>query len=342
VGPLGDFDGSWLSDAFESRVRQFLVGFRDPGGAVVAKPTLVVRSGLGMDGAAPTIDESRAMEAAIAYATVNANPYWSPGLPGWGVATADNADLWVQPIDVESGFVALGRGGRVLVRSGGHQLGDAAFSVPAPLELHLPFVVHLDAELMEAVYELLLDPPSCHRARVSRLRIAIRWLTKSWLNSASISEEDRLVFLKTASEALVGSTGGSRQAAGRLRGVFETARGQEGGGHGLDALLWSPDEPTFLRGGNAISALEHWYMALADARNQVVHGEPDAPRTYDEAGSPYAGPFVETGDRVLREAIDVELGNCGYPAVWRRGIQRAGFLTLRRLREMGDESEPEA
>lgn len=169
----------------------------------------------------------------------------------------------------------------------------------------------------------------------------MHWVVKSWMNSPSISETDRLVFLKTASEALTGETRRSVDAARALRAVFEDAVGQEGDGVGLDQLLWHSDEPTFTRswiraGRQAeyeLSALEHWYMALADARNDVVHAVASPTLVYAQRGSLYEGPLVEVADRVMREAIAVELGAIGHPEVWRRGYARAGFTMLRRLRE---------
>ncbi len=59
-------------------------------------------------------------------------------------------------------------------------------------------------------------------------------------------------------------------------------------------------------------------------------GSPNA--IYAQPGSAYNGPFVEIGDRVIREAICVELGACGYPDVWRSRLTRASMVALRRLR----------
>ena len=333
IGPLSQFEGPWLSDRFEKCVRRFLGGFQDSTGEAIHKPTILARVDSGIDGVPPTIAVQRALETAIAYATVDANPFWSERGPAWNIATADNADIWVQPLDPDAEYITLERGGRVRIRSGGHKLSSERFFIPAPIELHLPMLVSLDEEVLEASYALLSEPPDHHVARVARIEVAMKWLTKSWLNSASIVESDRLVFLKIASEALTGETRKSRRSARQLKSIFEGALEQEGDGYGIQELLWAPEEPSFLRDSSEISAIEHWYMALADARNRVVHGAASIPLTYEEAGSPYVGPLAEVADRVLREAINIEIASCGYPAVWRRGFARAGFKTLRYLQE---------
>jgi hypothetical protein len=329
----------------EARARQFLAAFTTPGGDAVDNPALLARSDTGVDGEAPSLDEQRALEQAIAYATIDANHWWEPNAHGWMVATADNADLWVQPLSLDDGSIGLARGGRVLTRAGGYSLDNEDFRIPAPLELHTPFGVRLDAVVLAAAFEALLQPPPKHAERARRIAAAMRWVVKSWLNSPSIDESDRLVFLKTASEALAGSAWGSVEAARAMRATFEGAADQEGGGFGVDKLLWRPGEPTFTRtwtpprGGKTrqdeLSALEHWYMALADARNAVVHAAASPILVYARPGSAYEGPFVEVADRVLREAIAVELGAMGYPATWRRGLTRAGFEAWRRLRDDG-------
>ncbi|MGH9225744.1 MAG: hypothetical protein ACRD2W_18600 [Acidimicrobiales bacterium] len=257
------------------------------------------------------------------------------------MATADNADLWVQPLELADGSITLERGRRVRAVVGGYSVAESDFRIPAPLELRLPFGVRLDEDLLAAVYDVLLHPAAGHADRIARIAVAMQWVTKGWLNTASLSESDQLVFLKTASEALTGETRQSHVAAARLRDLFRGALTQEGEGLGVDALLWSPNEPTFTRtwtkssGATAqenVTAIEHWYGALADARNDVVHALGSPNLVYEQPGSAYAGPLVEVGDRVMREAICVELGECGYPDVWRRGLTRASMAALRHLR----------
>ncbi|MGH9280668.1 MAG: hypothetical protein ACRD12_21570 [Acidimicrobiales bacterium] len=324
-------------------MRQFLRSFRLPGGGLIENPSLLARAQRGADGEAPSLAERQALELAIAYTTIDSNRWWTAETQGWSVATTDNADLWVQPITVADGAITLERGGRVRTTTGGYTLDDDDFFIPALLELRLPFDVRLDAVILGAAYETLLRPNPEQVERARRIEMAMRWITKSWLNSASITATDRLVFLKTASEALTGETRDRVKAAKELTAVFEGALQQEGEGFGVDKLLWTPGEPSFQRtwtsGGvtrsDTLPALEHWYMAIADARNDVVHALAAPTLAYEVEGSAYNGPLVEIADRVLREAVAVELGACGYPDAWRRGLNRAGLQTLRRLRLEG-------
>ena len=164
LGPLSSYVGAWRDAAFEGAVRRFLGGFQRPDGRPITNPALLVRGADGVDGVMPSPEEIAAHELAIAFATIDANPYWTPESrdSGWSVATADNADLWVQPLDPETGSVALGRGLRAQVLAGGFSVFDEGFAVPPPLELHMPFGLRLDAELLEAVYTTQLD--ACKRS----------------------------------------------------------------------------------------------------------------------------------------------------------------------------------
>jgi hypothetical protein len=341
LGPLDDFDGQWCSPKFEAMSRSFLASFRDAGGKPIEKSSLLVRSNGGADGVPPTHDEFTALQLALAFAAINQNDYWSPDTQHdtWRVATTDNADLWVQPLDLAGGWISLGRGARVSVTGGGMRVTDRDFLVPAPLELHLPVGVQLDAELLEATYQTLLAPDDAHAYRAATIRVALRWLLKSWQNTTSISWDDRLVFLKVATEALTGEDK-NVDSAKRLGAIFAAALDQPGEGVGVDELLWSPDEPMVTRrwttrGGETrseeVSQFVHWCCALGDARNALVHGEDGTQHDYVLADSPYEGSFVEIADRVVREAICVLLGECGYPAVWRRGLTRASFRLWEKL-----------
>jgi len=60
-----------------------------------------------------------------------------------------------------------------------------------------------------------------------------------------------------------------------------------------------------------ITQLENWACALGNARNAMVHGEELADHEYEAPGSPYNGPLVEVGDRIVRELITVSLGGMG-------------------------------
>lgn len=351
VGPVDQFQGPWLSPDFETAARTFLSAFRDSDGQPVGGGALVARLEGGADGRPPTSVEWQGLELAVGYATVHQNPYWTPAASteGWRVATADNAAFWIQPLNLAEGWITLGRGSRVSISSGGNNLNRDAFAISAPLELNMPLGVTLDQEVVEAVYQVVVEPTPRHKADASRVRVSARWLLRSWQNTPSITWEDRLVFIKVATEALTGKES-TAESAKELEALFERAAGQDGDGLGTDDLLWQPGQPEVVRSwttrsgaarSETVSAFVHWHGALGDARNALVHGEDGAPLDYRQAGSPYEGPFVEIGDRIVREAIAVLLGECGYPAVWRRGLSRASFRALQHLRRLSEDEAAE-
>ena len=334
VTPLDQFDGMWADPAFEVSAQLFLGSFRTAGGEPIPNPAVVSRGGV-VDGTHPTAAEASALRRAVGLGVVVANPYWSDGTrhQGYPRATVDNADLWIQPLDVIGHHITLERGSRISTLVGGHRLTDDGFTIPAPLELPLPAGAGCDEEVAGALYNVTTSPRG-----PSHIGTAVDWLLKSWLNSASISENDRIVFLKTAIEALTGesSTGPSGAA---LRVLFAGTADQEGSGLGVDRLLWRPEERMLTRSwmgktkaqSEELTELEHWYGALADARNEIIHDGTSGDGWYREIDSPYAGPIAEVADRVTREAILVSLGEAGFPAVWRDGLGRASLAVLRPL-----------
>ncbi len=331
LGPASAFDGRWLSPAIKEATHRFLACFRTQDGRPIDRPSLLARVDGGVDGALPNDRERLALGSTIDFITLDANPYWSTDTQtaGWSIATTDNADLWLQPLNIEEGFFATGRGSRVNTTVGGHSFYDPDCAIPPPLEVKIPTPLRLDQELAAASFDVL-----AHRADdlAAELLVAMRWVGKSWANSASISWEDRVLFLKIASEGFSG-TDSSIESARRLRARYASCLSQEGKGVGADDLLWRPDEPTLNRSWTdrsgstrtaALSAFEHWYMALADTRNEIAHSGHASTLDYSE-GTAYDGPLVEIGDRVLRELIKLSLGLSGHPAVWRRGLGRASF-----------------
>ena len=142
--------------------------------------------------------------------------------------------------------------------------------------------MELDAELLEAAYRVFSGRGRHQRGkRVQRLMIAVRWLSKAWRNAPSIRPDDRVVFLKTAFEALTG-TSQSLTAARRLRDMFERLRAMGVESHDVQHLLWSPaEQPRHAlvrwdrRTGDEtiehLTDLEHWFMGLSTARNTIVH-----------------------------------------------------------------------
>jgi hypothetical protein len=317
--PLGAYEGSWLSDDFERLCRVFLGAFRRPSGEPLSNPALVTRVGSGADGVPPSGAEHRALVLAIGFAVLDANPDWEPEGHGWSCATADNAQLWIQPIDIIDARFTLESGLRVRTLAGGLRLNEE-LTVPVPVETHFPFAVMPDSEQATILYELALGEDGTD-AEVSRLLVGVDWLIASWRNTPSLSWESRLVQMKTAFEALLDESDTAR-ALPLLRLLFEEAEP-----HQTEAL-WRPNETTLVRVVRErqfdVTLIEHWYGALSDARNAIIHeGRRGAEvLVYDEE-SPYEGPFVDVGDRVLREAIKAKLATIGYPRAAMTPLHRA-------------------
>ena len=170
----------------------------------------------------------------------------------------------------------------------------------------------VDAKCLEAVYQTVwpsLQTPEAD-AKAARLRIAIGWFAKAWRNTATVKLEDRVVFLKTAFEALSG-TSKSNRTARFLRKLFEaiprTALPDS------TRLMWSPEErPIHTRtkkNGKSyqITDLEQWFMA--------------SPLEYSGPNTAYDGHFVFTAEFLLRAAIKISLSSHGYPGLWRSDLR---------------------
>ncbi len=341
--PANEFDGPWASQILKVMGWEFLRSFRGTRGDPIDNPALLALRDEGVAGTSPTESERPALRKAITFATIDRNKYWSSdGHISHDHTTSDNADYWEQPIDTTRGSITLQRGGRVSELSGGHRLSDDGFQIRATSETVLPqSPIRLDGLTVTSLYEILMRPPTHSAAtQIARVCTAIAWLEKTWLNSMSIGWEDRIVLLKTAFEALTGFSK-TDKAAKALKSILDSTQVQEGSGVGTQGLLWQPNEGTRLRTfekGNAhVTEIEHWYGAIADARNEIIHEGSVPSLQYQESGSPYCGPFVEIGDRVLREAIKVEIGNLGYPKVWRDIMGRCSFDALRHLESLVDE-----
>ena len=218
--PLAAYSGEWLSDDFERLCRVFLGAFRRPKGEPLENPAVVTRVGSGADGVPPTEAEHRSLMLAIGFAVLDANPDWEPDADGWSCATADNAQLWIQPIDVTGARFSLESGYRVRTLAGGLRLNDELV-IPVPVEVHFPFAVMPDSELATIMYDVALREDQSD-PEFSRLFVAVDWLIASWRNTPSLSWESRLVQMKTAFEALLDESD-TAKALQLLRRLFEEA-----------------------------------------------------------------------------------------------------------------------
>ena len=335
IGPVDSFEDRWADERFKAQSKAFLAKFVDGAGKPIERPSLLCRRGAQIDGELPAAEEIEALEAAIAFAFLDENPRRTPNTAsnGWNVITADNTEPFVWPIDVETGYVTVTTGLMVRTLGGGYQIDDVDLVIRPPLDLHLPLGSHTaDAMCLEAVYRtvlLSLQKPSANPT-ADRIKTAIGWFAKAWRNTATVHFPERVVFLKTAFEAMTG-TSKSHVSAQKLRQLFEAVPNTSPTDSEL--LVWSPSESpvhvwTFAKNGKPqtvqVTGLEHWFTSFANARNTIIHRGVVPSLIYtNPSNTEYEGPFVFTAEFLLRAIIKVSLAQVGYPDLWRSAMWRA-------------------
>lgn len=324
LGPFSQFEGEWQSDSFKRLSEIFLHAHLDDNERSVSNPAILVRSEKGADGGDPDFDEIIRIQYALDFTFINgfgrllARP--DPNTGHW-LGTTDNTVIYAQPIDIDQGWLTLRKGGLwTPMMSGGHRL-EEGLRIPPPSELTMPMkAVSLDVEVLAA----------CYSTQVPSVPVALSWFSKVWKNAPSLRWEDRIVMVKTAFEAIAG-TSSTPTARGRLRQLFENVLGSQSPLATKD-LFWSPDETECLTDhkDEPVTQLEHWFQLFGNTRNEIIHrGTHPAPDYHEQANgadSPYNGNYLHTGERLLRETILVKLTEEGHEELWRekwhRGFER--------------------
>src|SRR5262245_13348311 len=283
IGPLNAFDKArWTDQKFRNQSAAFVKKFVGGDGEPVENPSIVCRRNAAIDGAPPSREEREALEAAIAFSFLDENPRNTPATNGrsWAVLTSDNTELLVWPVDVDEGYLVVTTGLMVRTKGTGYQIADKELNIRPPLDLHAPLGKFAADEMcLEAVYKTVLQSAQAPGASLAadRLRVAIGWFAKAWRNTATLHFPERVVFLKTAFEALTG-TDKSYKSARALRLLFEAI--PDTSPSDCESLVWSPAETpihtrTYQKNGQQVTEqitdLEHWFMAFANARNQIIH-----------------------------------------------------------------------
>lgn len=335
LGPFESFEDRWADVKFKAQSKAFLAKFVDNAGKPIEHPSLLCRRGDQIDGELPSPEEIAALEAAIAFAFLDENPRRTPDTArqGWNVLTTDNAEPFFWPVDVEAGDVTVTTGLMFQTLGGGYRIDDAELVIRPPLDLHLPLGSQTaDAVCLDAIYRTVLSSLRTPGANptADRIKTAIGWLAKAWRNTATVHFPERVVFLKTAFEAMTG-TSKSHVSAQRLRQLFEAV--QEASPTDSDRLVWSPAEQavhawTFTKNGKPqtvqVTGLEHWFMSLGDARNTIIHqGVVPSLMYSNPSNTEYEGPFVFTAEFLLRAVVKVSLAQFGYSDLWRSATWRA-------------------
>lgn len=354
IGPIESFEGRWADERFEARAKAFLAKFVDSSGKPIDRPSLLCRRDLQLDGQRPAAEEIEAIEAAIAFAFLDQNPRRTPSTAsnGWNVITADNTEPFVWPIDVEAGYVTVATGLMVRTLGGGYQIDDVELAIRPPLDLHLALGSQTaDATCLEAVYKTVLSSLQTPGANptADRIKTAIGWFVKAWRNTATVHFPERVVFLKTAFEAMTG-TSKSHVSALTLRQLFEAV--PDTSPTDSEVLVWSPSESpvhawTFMKNGklqtDQVTGLQHWFMSFADARNTVIHqGVVPSLNYTNPFNTGYEGPFVFTAEFLLRAVIKVSLAQFGYSDLWRSSMWRAVKAAVDALEAQAPSGQPPA
>lgn len=311
----------------------------------------------GFDGSLPADEDIAAIRAAVTFAVLDANDRLDGDLnKGHHLATTENADLFLQSIDEEDGGITHVRGGalkRTIV--GGLKIGGDPPPLADAVEPILG-TVPASAKLAAAVFTAVRSGSSVGPT----IATAAEWHRLALANPGAVTTPQRLVALKTGFEALLHESK-SHKSARLLRRLFEGATAAHQDLLPWRGVLWSPTERTDLlrtwetpegkKGTERRSEIEDWFMALADARNDIIHsgflkaGDYAAPP--ERPLSRYAGSLFWVGERVLREAIKAMLGAevllCG--ALARRAFAEAMFGDYvrelqSRLDESGDQQAP--
>ena len=340
LGPLQSFENRWADPRFKAHAIAFLHKFVGTDNEPIDNPALLCRQGRQLDGEEPSPKEVRALELALVFALVDRNPRGGPGKLNEGscMVTTENAALHQWPIDVEHGYFTKITGGIVEVQTFDRcKTDDPKRVLSPPLDLHMPTEASPDPLVLTGVYETVLrslrspgkDPPTDH------VRVAVDWFAKAWHNTATVECPERLVYLKTAFEALTG-TSTNWKSARKLREIFEALP------HTTECdskvLVWSPEEQSVhIRNwvdkcGRSQSILmtdlERWFIEFGKARNTIIHKGQLSQLTYSGPNPAYNGHYFSTAEFILRGVIKVLLSNLGYDNVWRPELLRTIEATL--------------
>ena len=342
LGSLRSFEDRWADPRFKSQAEIFFSKFTmPPGNKPIEHPALLCRKGRQLDGLRPAEYELKALELSLTFGFLDANPVrrQDDQQESWGLVTTDNVELHLWQIDLEHGRVSLSTGYLVHVRTGGFTIGDPRPFLPPPLDLHMPISAPSpDPLILNSIYEEVLHSlrfPG-KKPEADRIRVAIEWFAKAWRNTATVHFPERLVFLKTAFEAVTG-TSDTYKSAKKLRQMFEELENPNV--RDSCVLVWSPEETshrhswTYGRGRRRccqITDLEAWFIAFGDVRNAIIHEgripnlmypnlDVDPPITSRHI---YHDHLFFTAERLLRGTIKVLLSQLGHKNAWRARLWR--------------------
>ena len=309
----------------------------------IENPALLCRNGEKLNGQKPSDEELRALELSLAFGFLDGNPRGNREnrQDASRIVTTDNVELYLWPIDLEQGCVSLSTGALVKVKIGGYTIDNPRLVLTPPLDLHMPIAATSpDPLVLTGIYKTVLcslrSPGT--KPEADRVRVAVDWFAKAWRNTATVHYPERLVFLKTAFEAVT-DTSKSFESASKLRRIFEELRDTTE--CDSEILVWSPGEkPIHTRTWKdkcgqshciKITDLEAWFMAFCEVRNAIIHDGEVSDLMYPNSNSDqpialrsvYHCHLFSTAELLLRAIIKVLLSEeLGYRNAWRSMLSR--------------------
>lgn len=300
-------DTRWAPGRFRELSETLIRSFETRG---FADGALLWHRDRGFDGSRPTNEDIAGIRAAVTFAALDANDRLEGNLnKGHYLATTENADLFLQPIDEEDGGITHKRGGALkALLVGGLRIGDEPpplADAVEPISGKVPASTKLAAAMFAAIRS--------GRGVGPAVGTAAEWHRLAFANPAAITLQERLVALKTGFEALLHESR-SHKCASLLRSLFERATARHRDLLPWRGLLWSPLERNDLvrtwrtregkKGTGQRSEIEDWFMALAQARNDIIH---DGILKFDVYAAP---PERLLSRRSLHSAAFRRIGQC--------------------------------
>lgn len=335
LGSLRLFEDRWADPNFKYQATKFLGKFAMPWGKKrpLGDCAILCKKGAQIKGLRPSNEELRALELSLAFGCLDSNPREKDAEAGWAMVTTDNMELHLWAINVQQSQVTLNRGFLVETKISELTSDSSQLAIAPPIDLHMPMrLPRPDPLVLTGIYETTLASLLSPNAEIDahRVRVAVGWLAKAWRNTATVHYPERLVFLKTAFEAITG-TSRAHDSARELRNIFESLPNATE--HDSDDLVWCPTERPIHnhtwkgKGGNTqskLTDLEAWFLAFSKARNIIIHEGTIPDLTYPNSTSSsvasraiYHGHFFSTAERLLCSAIKVLLSRLGYKDAWR-------------------------
>jgi hypothetical protein len=236
---------------------------------------------------------------------------------------SENATVFECGIDPTCSRFTRASGALIRSTEGGLPLNDPAAIVPRPLDIPRPGhhgSCSLDQILASDCFSYLNNPGS------GGTRSAIGWLRKTWQNSASVSSEDRIVFLHVVAEVLSGEERGKDQREqlsseySRAAKILGTAAllTEDSAAESCDFKLFGTRKGS--EGRVTGTPISRFFAGLADLRNKILH-EGQLPQNYEEINQQMLrlpiddeddGDLLSVGTRLLVDIIRLRMIDAGF------------------------------